>query len=186
MYYVLQSCTMLVSHVVVMLAIAVSHQRTSLTVSLHGGCDWPDPVLDMIGFGLYIYIYSLFLSAPRAAGSRLRLAAHRLRKLCDPSALVPLRRAPVALHTVYRLTCLFNAYQVFFIKTSCSHDGFAQLGQGNLFLHLSLSLFFVSSGQSGKATSFLGPVLLVLVVVVLVLLLLLVVGLLVVVVVALS
>ena len=60
MYYVLQSCTMLVSHVVVMLAIAVSHQRTSLTVSLHGGCDWPDPVLDMIGFGLYIYTYSLF------------------------------------------------------------------------------------------------------------------------------
>ena len=56
MYYVLQSCTMLVSHVVVMLAIAVSHQRTSLTVSLHGGCDWPDPVLDMIGFGLCIYI----------------------------------------------------------------------------------------------------------------------------------
>ena len=56
MYYVLQLCTMLVSHVVVMLAIAVSHQRTSLTVSLHGGCDWPDPVLDMIGFGLYIYI----------------------------------------------------------------------------------------------------------------------------------
>ena len=138
MYYVLQSCTMLVSHVVVMLAIAVSHQRTSLTVSLHGGCDWPDPVLDMIGFGLYIH--SLFLSAPRAAGSRLRAAAHRLRKLCDPSALVPLRRAPVALHTVYRRTCLFNAYQVFFIKTSCSHDGFAQPGQGSFFLHLSLSL----------------------------------------------
>ena len=56
---------MLVSHVVVMLAIAVSHQRTSLTVSLHGGCDWPDPVLDMIGFGLYIYIYIAFSFQPR-------------------------------------------------------------------------------------------------------------------------
>ena len=105
---------MLVSHVVVMLAIAVPHQRTSLTVSLHGGCDWPDPVLDMIGFGLYIYI-AFFLSAPRAAGSRLRAAAHRLRKLCDPSALVPLRRAPVALHTVDGHTCLFSFNQVFAI-----------------------------------------------------------------------
>ena len=91
------------------------------------------------------------------------------------------------MHTVDRHACLFSFYQVFVIKTSCSHDGFAQLGQGNFFC--TSAFLFLSSGQSGKATSFLGPVLLVLVVVLvllLLLLLLLLLVLLVVVVVALS